>query len=44
MLQGHIIASVEAYLSSTFIETTLSSDRFLRKLVKSDPELAKAKF
>lgn len=44
MLQGHIVASVEAYLSSTFIEAALSSDRFLRKLVESDPELAKAKF
>lgn len=44
MLQGHIVASVEAYLSSMFIEITLSSDCFLRKLVESDPELAKAKF
>jgi hypothetical protein len=44
MLQGHVVASVEAYLSSTFIDLTLSSDYFLRKLVENDPELAKSKF
>jgi hypothetical protein len=44
MLQGHVVASVEAYLSSTFIDVTLSSDFFLRKLVENDPELAKSKF
>lgn len=44
MLQGHVVASVEAYLSSTFIDVTLSSDHYLRELVENDPELAKAKF
>jgi hypothetical protein len=44
MLHGHVVASLEAFLSSTFISITLSSDRYLRKLVENDPELAKAKF
>ena len=44
MLHGHIIAAVEAYLSSTFIDLTLSSDEYIRKLVESDPEFAERKF
>ena len=44
MLHGHVVAAVEAYLSSTFISITLSSDHYIRKLVENDPELAKAKF
>lgn len=44
MLHGHVVASVEAFLSSTFISVALSSDQYLRKLVENDPELAKAKF
>jgi hypothetical protein len=44
MLYGHIVAAVEAYLSSTFIDTVLSSENMLRKLVESDPEFAKRKF
>jgi hypothetical protein len=46
MLYGHIVASVEAYLSSTFIEkvTSLENQNYLRKLVETDPELGKRKF
>jgi len=44
MIHGHIVAAVEAYLSSTFIDTTLSSENHIRRLVESDPEFAKRKF
>lgn len=42
MIYGHIVAAVEAYLSSTFINNVMSSpDVFLRKLVETDPVFAK---
>ncbi len=44
MVYGHVIAAVEAYLSSTFIDMIISSESLLRKLVESDPEFAKRKF
>jgi hypothetical protein len=46
MLYGHIVAAVEAYLSSTFIEKVLSSEdsNYIRKLVENDPEFGKRKF
>ena len=44
MLHGHTVASVEAYLSATFIEVTLTSDDLMRRLVETDPEFAKQKF
>ncbi len=44
MVYGYIIAAVEAYLASTFIDTVMSSENFLRKLIESDPEFAKRKF
>jgi len=44
MLHGHIVAAVEAYLSSTFIDSVISSDDLLRKLVESDPVFAERKF
>jgi hypothetical protein len=44
MLHAHIVAAVEAYLSTTFIECALASDELLRKLVETDPEFAKRKF
>ncbi len=40
MVYGHIVAAVEAYLSSTFINNVMASDTFLRKLVETDPEFA----
>lgn len=44
MLYGHIVAAIESYLSSTFIEITLSTDNYMRRLVESDPEFASRKF
>lgn len=44
MLHAHVVTSVEAYLSSTFIEKALSAEPFMRRLVESDPEFAKRKF
>lgn len=44
MLHGHVVAAVEAYLASTFIDRVLSSERNLRRLVENDPEFAKRKF
>lgn len=44
MVYGHVIAAVEAYLSSTFIDMVISSESLLRKLVENDPEFAKRKF
>ncbi|OOZ38454.1 hypothetical protein BOW53_15550, partial [Solemya pervernicosa gill symbiont] len=44
MLHTHIVTAVEAYLSSTFIETALSAETHMRKLVESDPEFESRKF
>ena len=44
MLHAHIVSSMEAYLSSTFIDTVLLSEQFIRKLIESDPEFSNRKF
>ena len=44
MLFGHVVATIEAYLSSTFIHHALSSENHMRRLVENDPEFAKRKF
>ena len=44
MLYGHIVAAIESYLSSTFIEITLSADDYMRRLVESDPAFASRTF
>jgi len=46
MLYGHIVAAVEAYLSSTFIEKVMlpEDSSYIRKLVENDPEFGKRKF
>ncbi len=44
MLYGNLVASIEAYLSSKFINKVNNSDRFLRKLVETDPDFSKMKF
>ncbi|WP_371765113.1 hypothetical protein [Massilia sp.] len=44
MLFGHVVATIEAYLSSTFISYALSSKNHMRRLVENDPEFAKRKF
>lgn len=37
MLHAHIVASVEAYLSSTFIHSVTNSDVLIRKMIETDP-------
>jgi len=44
MLFGHVVATLEAYLSSTFIHYALSSENHMRRLVENDPEFANRKF
>ena len=44
MLHGHAVASVEAYLASTFIHRVTNSDKLIRKLVESDPVFAEMTF
>lgn len=44
MVYAHIVAAIESYLSSTFIEEVLASESNMRRLVESDPEFAKRKF
>lgn len=43
MVYGHVIAALEVYLASTFIDTVISSKKLLRKLIESDPEFEKRK-
>ena len=44
MLHGHTVASVEAYLASTFIHKVTNSDKLIRKLVETDPIFAEMNF
>lgn len=44
MLYGHLVAAVEAYLSSTFIQKVTNSEEFTRKLVETDPTFSNMKF
>tara|TARA_R110000823_G_C15889291_1_gene495871 strand:- start:642 stop:1406 length:765 start_codon:yes stop_codon:yes gene_type:complete len=44
MLYGHVVASLEAYMASTFIQQVTDSDELIRKLVESDPTFSKMKF
>lgn len=44
MLYGHVVAAVEAYLSSTFIHKVTNSEKLTRKLVETDPTFSKMKF
>jgi hypothetical protein len=44
MLYGYVVAAVEAYLATTFIDLTMSSDEHVRRLVETDPEFAKRTF
>lgn len=44
MLYGHVVAAVEAYLSSTFIHNVTNSERLIRKLVETDPTFSKRTF
>lgn len=44
MLYTKVVTAIEAYLSGIFIDTVINSDDLIRKLVESDPELAKRQF
>lgn len=44
MLQVHVIAAIESFLSSTFIHVVTHSDELTRKLIETDPEFGKRKF
>lgn len=44
MVYGSVVAATEAYLASRFINKVISSDVFLKKLVKIDPVFASLKF
>lgn len=44
MLYAHVVASIESYLSSTFIHYALITENHMRLLVESDPEFANRKF
>jgi hypothetical protein len=44
MLYGHVVSAIEGYLSGTFIQRVTNSEALIRKLVETDPELAKRTF
>lgn len=44
ILYAQVVTAIEAYLSGIFIRTVVKSDALIRKLVESDPELAKRQF
>lgn len=44
MLQVHIVAAIESFLSSTFIQVVINSDDLTRKLIETDPEFGNRKF
>lgn len=44
MLHGHAVATLEAYLASTFLQHVINSDDLIKKLVESDPKFSKMKF
>ncbi|MCG3809763.1 hypothetical protein I3252_09745 [Psychrobacter sp. Ps4] len=44
MLYGHVVAAIEAYLSSTFIQKITNSEELTRKLVETDPTFSNMKF
>ncbi|MEZ9233853.1 hypothetical protein AB4259_22645 [Vibrio amylolyticus] len=43
MLHAHLVASLEAYLSSVCIHKVTNSDIYIRKLIETDPEFANKK-
>jgi hypothetical protein len=44
MLYAQAVTAVEAYLSGIFIHTVVNSNDLIRKLVETDPQLAKQQF
>lgn len=44
MLFAQVVTAIEAYLSSSFISTVINDEKLIRRLVETDPELAKRQF
>lgn len=44
MLFAQVVTAVEAYLSSSFISTVMNDETLVRRLIETDPELAKRQF
>lgn len=44
MLHGHVVAAIEAYLSSTFIQKVTNSEELTKKLIETDSSFSKMKF
>jgi hypothetical protein len=44
MLFAQVVTAMEAYLSSSFISTVVNNEKLIRRLVETDPELAKRQF
>lgn len=44
MLYAQVITAIEAYLSSSFISTVMKSEELIKRLIETDPELAKRQF
>lgn len=44
MMHAQVVTAVEAYLSGVFIHKVVNSNQLMRKLVETDPELAKRQF
>ncbi|MBU1224126.1 MAG: hypothetical protein KKA22_01225 [Gammaproteobacteria bacterium] len=44
MLYAQVVTAIEAYLSSSFISTVINDDALIRRLIETDPELAKRQF
>lgn len=44
MLFAQAVTAIETYLSSSFVSAVMASDALLRKLLETDPELAKRQF
>ncbi|WP_323986367.1 hypothetical protein [Pseudomonas canadensis] len=44
MLFAQVVTAVETYLSSSFVSTVMGSEELIRKLVETDPEIAKRQF
>ena len=44
MVYAHVIASVEGYLSSAFIDKALSDEKYIRLLVETDPSFGDKQF
>lgn len=44
MLHAHIVATIEAFLSSTFIHTVTNSESLIKKLIEKEPHFEKQKF